>query len=102
MDKLAIADDAAFNSGGTRSPCHHRTRARVLEILQAWAADPNEKQIFWLNGHAGSGKSTIAQSFAELLRIEGLLGASFGDGRRDTGHIYFRKMPKRLLNDVVG
>ena len=33
--------------------------------------------MFWLNGLAGTGKSTITQSFSELVAKEGSLGASF-------------------------
>jgi len=33
--------------------------------------------IYWLNGLAGTGKSTIAQTFAERLFADGGLGASF-------------------------
>ena len=33
--------------------------------------------MFWLNGLAGTGKSTIAQTFAEITFAEGKLGASF-------------------------
>ena len=33
--------------------------------------------MFWLNGLAGTGKSTIAQSFSEAVAEEGFLGASF-------------------------
>ena len=33
--------------------------------------------MFWLNGLAGTGKSTIAQTFAEITFAEGQLGASF-------------------------
>ena len=33
--------------------------------------------MYWLNGLAGTGKSTIAQSFAEMVSKEGILGASF-------------------------
>ena len=35
------------------------------------------QQIFWLNGLAGTGKSTIAQTFAETAFADGKLGASF-------------------------
>jgi hypothetical protein len=49
----------------------------ILEALREWVVDPNAKQVYWLNGHAGSGKSTIAQSFAEWLFIDGKLGGSF-------------------------
>jgi len=33
--------------------------------------------VFWLNGLAGTGKSTIAQTFAEISFADGKLGASF-------------------------
>ena len=42
-----------------------------------WAKNPQDRNVFWLNGLAGTGKSTIAQSFSEAIAKEGLLGASF-------------------------
>jgi hypothetical protein len=39
--------------------------------------DEQDKRVFWLNGLAGTGKSTIAQTFAETTFAEGNLGASF-------------------------
>jgi len=36
-----------------------------------------EQHIFWLNNLAGTGKSTIAQTFAERMFADGKLGASF-------------------------
>ena len=33
--------------------------------------------MVWLNGLAGTGKSTIAQTFAEITFADGMLGASF-------------------------
>ena len=34
-----------------------------------------EQRVFWLNGLAGTGKSTIAQTFAEMTFADGQLGA---------------------------
>ena len=39
-------------------------------------AEENQR-VFWLNGLAGTGKSTIAQTFAETSFADGKLGASF-------------------------
>jgi hypothetical protein len=39
--------------------------------------DKKSQPIFWLNGLAGTGKTTIAQSFAEIAFAEGKLGATF-------------------------
>jgi ABC-type dipeptide/oligopeptide/nickel transport system ATPase subunit len=42
-----------------------------------WTKSPQERHVFWLNGLAGTGKSTIAQTFAEVVSDNGTLGASF-------------------------
>ena len=42
-----------------------------------WVRNPQDRNVFWLNGLAGTGKSTIAQSFSEMVANEGILGASF-------------------------
>jgi hypothetical protein len=39
--------------------------------------DERDQRVFWLNGLAGTGKSTIAQTFAEISFADGKLGASF-------------------------
>ena len=42
-----------------------------------WANDLQDRHLFWLNGLAGTGKSTIAQTFSEMVAKTGDLGASF-------------------------
>ena len=53
------------------------TRADVLLQLERWLKDEQDHRVFWLNGLAGTGKSTIAQTFAEISFADGTLGASF-------------------------
>ena len=53
------------------------TRRDILSQLERWLNDKKDKQVFWLNGLAGTGKSTIAQTFAETSFADGMLGASF-------------------------
>ena len=53
------------------------TRRDVLFQLESWLNDEKDKHVFWLNGLAGTGKSTIAQTFAEMSFADGKLGASF-------------------------
>jgi len=53
------------------------TRRDVLSQLERWSNDEQDKRVFWLNGLAGTGKSTIAQTFAETSFADGKLGASF-------------------------
>ena len=49
----------------------------MLNEIESWAKDFDKSPVFWLNGLAGTGKSTIAQTIAERLFAEGSLGASF-------------------------
>jgi len=42
-----------------------------------WAKDPRSSRLYWMNGMAGTGKTTIAYSFCEQLQDCGLLGANF-------------------------
>ena len=68
--------DASYLSGN-RQGCLRGTRKGVLWDIEHWLEGDQEQQIFWLNGLAGTGKSTIAQTFAERMFAEGKLGASF-------------------------
>ena len=49
----------------------------MLLQLERWLGDKQDRSVFWLNGLAGTGKSTIAQTFAEISFADGKLGASF-------------------------
>jgi len=49
----------------------------VLNEIESWAKDFNQSPVFWLNGLAGTGKSTIAQTVSERIFADGQLGASF-------------------------
>jgi hypothetical protein len=62
---------------GRRQGCMMGTRRDVLLQLEGWLKDDQDRQVFWLNGLAGTGKSTIAQTFAEMSFADGKLGASF-------------------------
>ena len=53
------------------------TRTAVLDKIQQWTRDFDKLPIYWLNGLAGTGKSTIAQTIAERTFADGQLGASF-------------------------
>ena len=49
----------------------------MLNEIESWANDFNQPPVFWLNGLAGTGKSTIAQTASERIFADGQLGASF-------------------------
>ena len=62
---------------GNRQGCLRGTRKEVLRDIQYWLTSGLGQRVFWLNGLAGTGKSTIAQTFAETTFTDGKLGASF-------------------------
>jgi len=68
--------DAGHRSGN-RQGCLRGTRKDVLWEIERWLTGKRDQRVFWLNGLAGTGKSTIAQTFAETAFADGKLGASF-------------------------
>ena len=62
---------------GDRQGCLRGTRKEVLWEIEQWLTGQSGQHVFWLNGLAGTGKSTIAQTFAETAFADGKLGASF-------------------------
>jgi len=68
--------DAGYRFGN-REGCLRGTRKGVLWEIERWLTNEREQRIFWLNGLAGTGKSTIAQTFAETSFADRKLGASF-------------------------
>ncbi|CAE6525202.1 unnamed protein product [Rhizoctonia solani] len=98
LDKLMPALSARYKSGKSlvlgRRPCTEGTRTKVLDEMCEWVLTLNTGNIYWMNGMAGTGKTTIAYSLCERLVIESdhELGASFFCSRslpecRDVGKI---------------
>ena len=76
LNQCRRAQGAAYRHGNRRG-CLKGTRESVLNEIELWTKDFDRSPVFWLNGLAGTGKSTIAQTISERLFADGLLGASF-------------------------
>ena len=48
-----------------------------MDEIELWTRDFDKPPVYWLNGLAGTGKTTIAQTIAERVFAAGQLGASF-------------------------
>ena len=48
-----------------------------MDEIELWTRDFDKPPVYWLNGLAGTGKSTIAKTIAERMIADGRLGASF-------------------------
>ncbi|KAG0706667.1 hypothetical protein DFH29DRAFT_136855 [Suillus ampliporus] len=60
----------------SRPACLPQTRSDLLSSVFSWAMNPSSNQnVLWLHGPAGSGKSTVATTIANITRDLGRLGA---------------------------
>ncbi len=104
--KFPVAKGAPFDSHveehNTR--CLANTRVELQRKIKEWTNDGNGKPIFWLNGMAGTGKSTFARTVAQTFNDDGQLGASFffkrGEGDRGTAIKFFTTIAKDLITSV--
>jgi hypothetical protein len=90
LNSLPTAKDAAFNVYQRQHDptCLPNTRVDLLNEIYDWCDGRDGQCIFWLNGLAGTGKSTIARTVARRYLEQRRLGASFffSRGGGDVGH----------------
>jgi NACHT domain len=106
LDRLPSATDAPFNSYNKQHApvCLPDTRADLLQDIYNWADGQDERCIFWLNGLAGTGKSTIARTVARRYFDQKRLGASFffSRGGGDVSHAgkFFTSFAAQLARNI--
>ena len=76
-----VAFNAAYNSREREaehaSTCLEGTREEVIRKISGWVEGNNDCPICWLQGPAGSGKSTVAHTIAKQCDDEQKLAFSF-------------------------
>jgi len=103
---LPIVPGAVFNSYADqhKSKCLPGTRTDIINQISEWASSPHGKCMFWLNGLAGTGKSTISRTMAESFSMSKSLGASFfferGEGDRGNARKLFPTIAKQLAVSI--
>jgi hypothetical protein len=108
LAKLPVAIGASFNSHNEEhnARCLPNTRTELLDEITTWANNKDGKSIFWLSGMAGTGKSTIARTVAQLFASHGQLGASFffkkGEGERGNASRFFTTIAVDLVAHEPG
>ena len=100
--------EAVFESFSDRdeAQCLQGTRTELLQQIMEWAMSPSQKIIFWLQGMAGTGKSTISRTVARSLKDTNHLGASFffkrGEGDRGNAKKFFPTLTRQLMLRISG
>lgn len=108
LDKLPVAKGASFDSHDEEhnAICLENTRVELLKDIYKWADDVKAKGIFWLNGMAGTGKSTVSRTVARAFHDRDQLGASFffkrGEGDRGGASKFFTTLAAQLVTTVPG
>ncbi|KAF8965897.1 hypothetical protein BDZ97DRAFT_1995357 [Flammula alnicola] len=78
---MSPVDDARYNSSYSttieRRGCTAETREKILEDLKGWVVDPKGAKVYWMNGMAGTGKTTIVYSLCEWLEENRRLGGNY-------------------------
>ena len=92
--------NGAEHRHGERKGCLKGTRGTVLNGIELWARDFRKSPVYWLNGLAGTGKSTIAKTVSDRFFAGGQLGASFfcsrDFGDRRNLHLIFPTLATQL------
>ena len=85
-----------------RPTCLQNTRLNVIKDIMEWIADgsDNEKKILWVYGLAGTGKSTLSTTIAQIMRGLHRLGAFFFFNR-DTPQRNFATLIRTLAYQLA-
>lgn len=103
---MPYAVEAPFNSNQRQHEptCLPKTRVDLVREIYNWVDGQDERTIFWLNGLAGTGKSTIARTVARRYFDQRRLGASFffSRGGGDAGHAgkFVTSIALQLANNI--
>ncbi|CAE7229674.1 unnamed protein product [Rhizoctonia solani] len=69
--------DSSLSADINRRTCTENTRTAILEDTLIWSEDSCGPKIYWMNGMAGTGKTTIATTLSTTLEGRKQLAASF-------------------------
>jgi hypothetical protein len=77
-----------------RTPCLKNTRRNVIDDVLKWIADDSNeaKKVLWVYGLAGTGKSTLSTTIAQIMRTRHRLGAFF---------FFNRDIPQRTSETLI-
>ncbi|KAJ5618518.1 NACHT and WD40 domain protein [Penicillium herquei] len=101
-DQLHAVDGALYDSFENRhmETCLPNTRTELIRQVSEWI-ESDGKLIFWINGMAGTGKSTISQTIAHICKEQGSLGATFFFKKTETDRGNARYLIPTIMKQLV-
>lgn len=102
LSKLPVVPQAAFNSIENQyaATCLPDTRIELLREITDWVDGPDKRCILWLNGIAGTGKSTVARTICRMYQDRGYLGGSFFFSKRGGDSALADKLITTLVSQL--
>ncbi|KAF4947783.1 hypothetical protein FSARC_13888 [Fusarium sarcochroum] len=103
---LPTVFEARFDSKDLEaSPkCHPDTRTDVRQMIRVWVDDVDAETMIWLHAPAGTGKSTLARTLVNDLRIVNRLVAGYffkrGDDTRNNTCLVFPTIAIQLIKTI--
>lgn len=61
----------------SQARCLEGTRKSIQQRIISWVDNETADNLFWLNGPAGSGKSTVSRTMADIFNSQNRLAASY-------------------------
>ena len=103
LSKLDYVGEALFDSyeNEKRRQCLDGTRVKILEEIKDWACGTTQQCIYWLQGMAGTGKSTITLTAARQLRHLSLAVVSFFFKRGAGDLAYGQKLIPTIVHQMA-
>jgi hypothetical protein len=79
LDRLRPVKEAFHDASHASQTCLAGTRERLLANIYEWFqnTESSSERVFWLNGLAGTGKTTVARTIADRAHTQGCLAAAF-------------------------
>lgn len=106
LESLRPIQEASFDSYRLedQGECLEGTRTELLSQIATWGSALSGPCIFWLDGWAGTGKSTISRTAAASFRRMGILAASFffkrGAGDQSNARRLFSTISWQLASTI--